>query len=135
MRGGMLKYWILKLMSNKPMNGAELIKEVNTRSGGHWKPSPGSIYPALSSLERNGLIEKNGEGKYFITKKGEEMEKGMTDILENFNDREEEDDIIWGTVANLKYIIEGIEENAIHKSQIELLVKECENLLKVVKNE
>ncbi|MGP6239110.1 PadR family transcriptional regulator [Cuniculiplasma sp. SKW4] len=131
----MLKYWILKLLSNKPMNGAELIKEVNTRSGGHWKPSPGSIYPALSSLERNGLIKKNEEGRYLITAKGEETRNGMTDILENFNDREEEDDIIEGTVANLRYIREGIEDRSIQRSKTKVLEEECKNLLEAIKNE
>lgn len=135
MRGGMLKYWILKLISSRPMNGAEIIKEVDIRSGGHWKPSPGSIYPALSSLERNDLIRKNEEGRYYITPKGIETKNGMADILENLNDREEEDDIIQGTIANLRYIIEGIRGNSIPRTQTVKLIEECKKLVEAIENE
>lgn len=134
MRGGMLKFWILKLLSSQPMNGTEIIREMEKRSGGHWRPSPGSIYPALASLERNDLVEKNEDGRYEMTDKGKETRDGMNDILENFNDREEEDDIIQGTAGNLRYLIEGLRSGLVTKSQLGNLVDECRKLLEEYNN-
>ena len=38
------------------MHGYEMIQELETRTGGLWRPSPGSIYPTLQLLEDEGLI-------------------------------------------------------------------------------
>jgi DNA-binding PadR family transcriptional regulator len=43
------------------------MQEIEDRSGGVWRPSPGSIYPALSQLEDEGLIEPTGEGRKAFT--------------------------------------------------------------------
>lgn len=57
------------------MHGYELIGAMDERSGGRWKPSPGSVYPALERLERHGLIEPlprddGGKQRYRITDDG-----------------------------------------------------------------
>ena len=44
-------------------NGYQLIQEIAGRTGGVWRPSAGSVYPALQQLEDEGLIEPNGEGR------------------------------------------------------------------------
>ncbi len=44
------------LLEEEPRNGYGLMQEVEQRSEGAWRPSPGSIYPALSQLEDEGLI-------------------------------------------------------------------------------
>ena len=38
------------------MHGYELITELEARSSGRWRPSPGSIYPALARMEEDGLV-------------------------------------------------------------------------------
>ena len=38
------------------MHGYQLIQQISERSGGAWTPSPGSVYPALSQLEDEGLV-------------------------------------------------------------------------------
>jgi DNA-binding PadR family transcriptional regulator len=50
------------------------MQEIEDRSGGVWRPSPGSIYPALSQLEDEGLIEPTGEGRkaFTLSKEGRE---------------------------------------------------------------
>ena len=53
---GDLKFVILRLVSKRPMHGYELISAMEDKSGGRWKPSPGSIYPALRRLEHRGFI-------------------------------------------------------------------------------
>ncbi len=44
------------------MHGYEMIQEIAERSGGAWKPSPGSVYPNLQLLEDEGLIASESEG-------------------------------------------------------------------------
>lgn len=44
------------------MHGYEMIQEIGERSGGAWKPSPGSVYPTLQLLEDEGLITNQSEG-------------------------------------------------------------------------
>ncbi len=44
------------------MHGYEMIQEIAERSGGAWKPSPGSVYPTLQLLEDEGLITSESEG-------------------------------------------------------------------------
>jgi DNA-binding PadR family transcriptional regulator len=51
---------VLALLLERPMHGYELIQELETRTGGMWRPSPGSIYPTLQLLEDEGLIEPEG---------------------------------------------------------------------------
>jgi DNA-binding PadR family transcriptional regulator len=48
---------ILLLLTERPMHGYELIQRIRERSDDVWQPSPGSIYPALSQLEDEGLVE------------------------------------------------------------------------------
>lgn len=55
-RRGDVRAAILLLVAEEPMHGYELIQQIVERSGGVWKPSPGSIYPALSQLEDEGLV-------------------------------------------------------------------------------
>ena len=44
------------------MHGYEMIQELDSRTNGIWRPSPGSIYPTLQLLEDEGLIEATAEG-------------------------------------------------------------------------
>jgi DNA-binding PadR family transcriptional regulator len=53
---------ILALLRDRPMHGYEMIQEIAERSGGAWKPSPGSVYPTLQLLEDEGLITSETEG-------------------------------------------------------------------------
>ena len=49
-----LKFAILKVLEDKAMHGYKISAELEKRL--KWRPSPGSLYPVLSSLEKNGLI-------------------------------------------------------------------------------
>src|SRR5499425_2017508 len=48
---------ILALLREGPRNGYQIMSEIEERSGGAWRPSPGAVYPALSQLADEGLIE------------------------------------------------------------------------------
>ncbi|HLC92308.1 MAG TPA: PadR family transcriptional regulator [archaeon] len=68
---GMLGFLILFLLSKKSMHGQEIADELEKRKG--FRPSPGTIYPALKQLKEGGLIEERKEGKtivYTLTKDG-----------------------------------------------------------------
>ncbi|MQY16114.1 hypothetical protein SRB5_63060 [Streptomyces sp. RB5] len=79
-RKGDVRASILALLKDRPMHGYEMIQEIAERSGGAWKPSPGSVYPTLQMLEDEGLINSRTEGgkKLFtLTDSGrEEAESG-----------------------------------------------------------
>lgn len=55
-RRGDVRAAILALLVDRPMHGYEMIQEINERSNGVWKPSPGSVYPTLQMLGDEGLI-------------------------------------------------------------------------------
>ena len=64
---------ILALLLERPMHGYEMIQELDSRTNGIWRPSPGSVYPTLQLLEDEGLIERTGEGSrksYQLTSDG-----------------------------------------------------------------
>lgn len=64
---------VLVLLAEKPMHGYQIIQEIEERSGGAWKPSPGSVYPTLQLLADEGLIgveESNGRKTYSLTDEG-----------------------------------------------------------------
>ncbi|MEU9589132.1 PadR family transcriptional regulator [Streptomyces sp. NPDC048219] len=61
-RRGDVRASILALLKERPMHGYEMIQEIAERSGGAWKPSPGSVYPTLQLLEDEGLIVSESEG-------------------------------------------------------------------------
>jgi DNA-binding PadR family transcriptional regulator len=55
------------------MHGYEMITELETRTGGVWRPSPGSVYPTLQLLEDEGLIvseESGGRKRFTLTDSG-----------------------------------------------------------------
>jgi DNA-binding PadR family transcriptional regulator len=58
---------ILALLRDGPRNGYQIMSEIEERSGGAWRPSPGAVYPALSQLADEGLIapEESGSKRMF----------------------------------------------------------------------
>jgi DNA-binding PadR family transcriptional regulator len=63
-RRGDVRAAILALLAEEPMHGYQIITELVERSGGVWRPSPGSVYPTLSALEDQGLVTADkAEGK------------------------------------------------------------------------
>jgi DNA-binding PadR family transcriptional regulator len=60
---GFLKLAIMKIISERPMHGYALMKEIDRLSQHTWKPSPGSIYPALQEMQRSGIISQEIVGR------------------------------------------------------------------------
>lgn len=59
-RRGDVRAAILALLTERPMHGYEMIQVLDERTSGAWKPSPGSVYPALQLLEDEGFIVADG---------------------------------------------------------------------------
>jgi len=60
-RRGDIRLASLLLLAQEPRNGYAIMQELEQRSGGAWRPSPGSVYPALAQLEDEGLIRSREE--------------------------------------------------------------------------
>jgi DNA-binding PadR family transcriptional regulator len=72
-RRGDIRTAALLLLAEEPRNGYQIMQEVQERSDGAWRPSPGSVYPALAQLEDEGLIrseEIDGRKAYRLTVDG-----------------------------------------------------------------
>jgi DNA-binding PadR family transcriptional regulator len=73
-RRGDVRAAALALLAEEPMNGYQIIQAIGERSDGVWRPSPGSVYPALQQLEDEGLVRAEaGEGgrrAYRLTDEG-----------------------------------------------------------------
>jgi DNA-binding PadR family transcriptional regulator len=72
-RRGDIRTAALLLLAEEPRNGYQIMQEVEERSDGAWRPSPGSVYPALQQLEDEGLIrseEHDGRKLFALTDEG-----------------------------------------------------------------
>ena len=87
---GFLRPQIIQLLEREPMNGVDIMNELQNRSRGWYRPSPGSIYPLLEQLENEGLIAKNKDGKFELTAEygkrsgvGDEVRNIISDMESN----------------------------------------------------
>ena len=70
---GQLRLYLLVLLAEAPRHGYEVIQDLETRFGGLYTPSAGTVYPRLAKLEEEGLVERTDEGRkatYRITEAG-----------------------------------------------------------------
>jgi len=101
MKIGAVSLWLLLLLSEKPMYGYEIIRELENRFSGYWKPKAGTIYPALEKLEKNRLLTSRVEFReeapdrkhYALTEAGRSELSStmaywtrMTEILETYRE-------------------------------------------------
>ncbi|MFW9975994.1 MAG: PadR family transcriptional regulator [Candidatus Thorarchaeota archaeon] len=71
---GLLRHIIPRLLKSSEMTGTDIMQRLRDLTDGEWNPGPGTIYPMLSSLEEDGIIEAvtiEGRSKtYCLTDKG-----------------------------------------------------------------
>jgi DNA-binding PadR family transcriptional regulator len=73
MRRGDVRAATLLLLEEEPRNGYQVMQELEQRSEGAWRPSPGSVYPALQLLADEGLVRgetREGGTVYTLTDAG-----------------------------------------------------------------
>ena len=77
---GDIRAAILALLVEEPMHGYQIIQELAERTGGVWRPSPGSVYPTLQQLEDEELVREtaseSGKRVYELTDAGREQAAG-----------------------------------------------------------
>jgi len=81
-RRGDVRSAILRLLSEQPMHGYQIIGELSERTGGTWKPSAGSVYPSLQLLADEGLVvaeEVGGKKVFSLTEAGTEAVAAMAE--------------------------------------------------------
>jgi len=91
---GDLRTVVLGLLGQQPRHGYELIKELEERTGGAYRPSPGVVYPTLALLEDEGMVRQaggeTGRKLYEITDEGRaELERNRAGVDANFARMEE----------------------------------------------
>src|SRR6201995_4170162 len=92
-RRGDVRLALLRLLAEEPANGYQLMQTIEERSGGRWRPSPGSVYPTLAQLEDEGLIrsaEADGSRRFEITDAGREHLETRADEPEPWKPHDEE---------------------------------------------
>jgi DNA-binding PadR family transcriptional regulator len=80
-RRGDVRAAMLALLAEEPRNGYQLMQEIERRSEGVWRPSPGSVYPALQQLEDEGLVraeETDGRKLFHLTDEGRAAAEAAT---------------------------------------------------------
>jgi DNA-binding PadR family transcriptional regulator len=60
------------MLRENPRNGAEIMDSMEQMSQGWWRPSPGSVYPLLEELEKEGVIQKQPDGRYALSARARE---------------------------------------------------------------
>jgi DNA-binding PadR family transcriptional regulator len=87
---GFIRLHVLEGLSQKPMSGSELMENIESHTGGFWKPSPGSIYPLLSWLQDNQYIKElpveNGLKRYELTESGKKLLEEQKKIRRKFRE-------------------------------------------------
>jgi DNA-binding PadR family transcriptional regulator len=97
-RRGDVRLAIIDVLAAEPMNGYQVIQEIARRSGGAWKPSPGSVYPTLQQLQDEGLISERGEGgrrRFELTDEGRAyVEEHLRELAETWRSFDETDSVV-----------------------------------------
>ena len=76
MRRGDIKYLLLEALAERPMHGYDIMRELEERHEGRYRPSAGSVYPTLQMLEDGGFLKSetvDGKRVYSITDAGQRM--------------------------------------------------------------
>ena len=112
--GGELRLVLLKLIADEPRHGYDLIREIESMTGGAYAPSPGVVYPTLTMLDEMGLVEEQRsegakkrfaateEGRRHLDENGEAVAALMQRLAQLGGRREEwTGSPVWRAVRNL----------------------------------
>jgi DNA-binding PadR family transcriptional regulator len=83
-RHGELPLVVLALLAERAMHGYEVMAELSRLFGPRYRPSPGSVYPAVEALEAEGLIDgqkADGKTTYRLTREGADALESRAELL------------------------------------------------------
>ncbi len=141
---GGLRLVLLKLISEKPAHGYELIKAIEERSKSAYAPSPGVIYPTLSWLEDEGFITVDpGEdgrkmahitdaGRAFLEEKAEAVDALFAAMDEGEDDRRGDYAPLFRAMHNLGAAVKMRGMKPMAKTDIEAIVDMIDELAKKI---
>lgn len=86
---GLLRFIVLRLLTEKPLSGVEIVTEIERETAGGWKPSPGSIYPLLAWFQKKGHTTEvptvdGGMKRYVLTAEGRTYFENQVKLGEKF---------------------------------------------------
>lgn len=120
-RRGDVRAAILALLNEEPMHGYQLIQEIAVRSDGVWRPSAGSVYPALAQLEDEGLVrpdvrpdEEGGRKVFTLT------DAGRTYVAEHAAELADPWDTVTGGVSDAMAGLMGLIKE-VHFAAVQVL--------------
>jgi DNA-binding PadR family transcriptional regulator len=90
---GEIRLALLSMLESGPKHGYELMKELETKSGGVYKASAGAIYPALQQLEDEGVVtsdQAGGKRTYVLTDTGKQELQREADAVKKIWQRAEQ---------------------------------------------
>lgn len=127
-RRGEVRAAILRLLSEQPMHGYQIIQELSARSGGIWNPSAGSVYPTLQLLVDSDLLtvsETEGKKVYSLTEAGSAEATKLADSPAPWDSASENGPgaaTFHGAVGKMKLAIKKIMRSG-SKEKIEAAIK------------
>lgn len=101
---GFLRMYIISLVSRSPETGYSIMRHIDEKTEGTWRPGPGTIYPLLKSMSREGLIASLDHGgrqdsvAYSVTEKGKQE---LSDMQRRMLERGTEGQALMGLVGEL----------------------------------
>jgi DNA-binding PadR family transcriptional regulator len=92
---GLLLFYILHRISLRPTHGYEIAQDIEEKTEGAWRPAPGSIYPMLKKLTKEGLIRGSSKSRssetaqrvYEITSEGSKCLRDGKNMFANAGQR------------------------------------------------
>ena len=140
-RRGDVRAALLLLLAEEPRNGYQLMQAIEERSDGRWRPSPGSVYPALAQLEDEGFVratERDGARVFEITDSGREHLAERHDEAAPWDEQGPDDEFhgairrLIGQVAQAAMQVAQAGDRRQLKAALELLSETRRNLYRIL---
>jgi DNA-binding PadR family transcriptional regulator len=128
-----LRMAIVTMLASSPKNGVELMDEIERMTQGWWRPSPGSVYPVLEQLTKDGMVKKREDGRYELTEKASDELEGS--FGHAFGRRERSVDEMFDEVGGLvSYMEELVKSDPAklkeHREQLQALADRLSTMLR-----
>jgi DNA-binding PadR family transcriptional regulator len=128
-----LRMAIVTMLASSPKNGVELMDEIEKMTQGWWRPSPGSVYPVLEQLTKDGMVKKREDGRYELTDKASDELEGS--FGHSFGRRERSVDEMFDEVSGMvSYMEELVKSDPAtlkeHREQLQALADRLSKMLK-----
>jgi DNA-binding PadR family transcriptional regulator len=124
---------IVTMLASSPKNGVELMDEIERMTQGWWRPSPGSVYPVLEQLAKDGMVKKREDGRYELTDKASDELEGSFGHAFGRRQRSVEEmfDEVSGFVSYMEELIKSDPEKLQeHREELRALAERLSSMLK-----